>query len=98
MSICYKFNNFFDDLSIFIDELQNFYSHFFTPQMLNFVSIKKMMLKRDKIKLVVVSILLVMIASSYIVFGKESMVMKSVAGFSLVFWIITMIYLNRKYK
>lgn len=55
------------------------------------------MLKRDKIKLVVVSVLLVMIVTTYFIFGKESIVMKSMAGFSLVFWIVTMIYLNKRH-
>ncbi|MBI2279564.1 MAG: hypothetical protein HYU68_02580 [Bacteroidetes bacterium] len=54
------------------------------------------MQKKDKIKLIVVSILIVMIATTYLVFGKESIVMKSMAGFSLVFWIVTMIYLNKR--
>lgn len=56
------------------------------------------MLQRDKIKLIVVSILVVLMATTYFIFGKESIAMKSVSGFSLVFWIITMVYLNKKYK
>lgn len=54
------------------------------------------MLKKEKIKLIVVLILILMMAITYFIFGKESIVMKSMAGFSLVFWIITMIYLNKK--
>ncbi len=55
-----------------------------------------MMLKKDKIKLVVVSILLVMMVITYFIFGEESIAMKSMAGFSLIFWVATMIYLNKK--
>ncbi len=54
------------------------------------------MLKKDKIKLIVVLILIVLMATTYFIFGKESIVMKSMAGFSLIFWVVTMIYLNKK--
>lgn len=56
------------------------------------------MLKKEKIKIVVVLILILMMASTYYFFGKESIVMKSMAGFSLIFWVITMVSLNKKYK
>lgn len=55
------------------------------------------MLKKEKIKIIVVLILITIMALTYFFFGKESVVMKSVAGFSLVFWVITMIYLNKKH-
>lgn len=56
------------------------------------------MLKRDKIKLIVVSILVSIMAITYFLFGKESVAMKSAAGFSLASWLITMVYVNKKYK
>lgn len=56
------------------------------------------MLKKDKIKLMVVLILILMMATTYFIFGKDSIIMKSMAGFSLVLWIVTMLYLNKKYK
>lgn len=55
------------------------------------------MLKKEKIKIIVVLILIAMMGLTYFFFGKESMVMKSVAGFSLVCWVIIMIYLNKKH-
>lgn len=56
------------------------------------------MLKRDKIKLIVVSILVGMLTVTYFLFGKESVALKSVSVFSLISWVGTMIYLNKKYK
>ena len=65
-------------------------------QSLIFEELNKVMQKKDKIKLIVVLILIVIMATTYFIFGKENIVMKSMAGFSLVFWVVTMIYLNKK--
>lgn len=56
------------------------------------------MLKKDKIKIAVVSILIVLLITSYIIVGKDSVVMKYVSGFCLLAWIATMVITNKKYK
>jgi hypothetical protein len=59
---------------------------------------KLIMQKRDKIKMIIALSLVLMMAITYYFFGKESLPMKTAAGFSLLFWIATMIYVNRKFK
>ena len=56
------------------------------------------MLKRDKIKIIVIAILLLSLGSAYFLFGKESIVMKYVAGTCLIAWLATMFIVNKKYK
>ncbi len=56
------------------------------------------MLKRDKIKISVIAILLLLLGGTYFLFGKESIVMKYVAGACLIGWLATMLIVNKKYK
>jgi len=56
------------------------------------------MLTKDKIKVVVVLILILLMAITYFFVGKESIIMKSVAGSSLIIWLLTLLYVNKKYK
>lgn len=56
------------------------------------------MQKRDKIKMIIALSLVLMMATTYYFFGKNSLPMKTAAGFSLLFWIATMIYVNKKFK
>ena len=56
------------------------------------------MQKRDKIKMIVALSLVLIMVITYYFFGKNSLPMKTTAGFSLVFWIATMIYVNKKIK
>lgn len=56
------------------------------------------LLKKDKIKIIVISILIGLLASSFFIFGKDSAEMKYVSGFCLVVWLITMFVVNKKYS
>ena len=56
------------------------------------------MLQKDKIKIIVVLTLIIAMGITYFFEGKESLVMKIVAGFSLVIWLVTLVLLNKKYN
>tara|TARA_R110001592_G_scaffold208843_2_gene459891 strand:+ start:6664 stop:6834 length:171 start_codon:yes stop_codon:yes gene_type:complete len=56
------------------------------------------MLQKDKIKLIVVLILIIAMGLTYFFVGKESIIMKSVAGASFIIWLLTLFFLNKKYK
>ena len=56
------------------------------------------MLQKDKIKIIVVLALISLMGSTYYFTGKESIVMKSVAGSSLAIWMFTLWLVNKKYK
>lgn len=56
------------------------------------------MLKRDKIKVVVIAVLLVLLGISYFLFGKESPIMKYTSAFCLIAWLATMFIVNKKYR
>jgi len=56
------------------------------------------LLKKDKIKIAVVSTLVVLLISSYIIVGKDSIVMKYVSGFCLLAWVATMVITNKIFK
>ena len=58
----------------------------------------KSMLQKDKIKIIVVLTLIFAMGITYFFEGKESLVMKTVAGLSLVIWLITLLLLNKKYN
>ena len=54
------------------------------------------MLKKDKIKIVIIVILLVLLGVSYFLFGKESPIMKYTSAFCLIAWLTTMFIVNKK--
>ncbi len=56
------------------------------------------MLKKDKIKFIVLAILVTILGISLMLVGKESPIMKYVSGFCLAAWLITMFTLNKKFK
>ncbi len=56
------------------------------------------MLQKDKIKIIVVLTLIIAMGITYFFEGKESLVMKIVAGLSLVIWLVTLVLLNKKYN
>lgn len=56
------------------------------------------MLKKDKIKVVVIAILLTAIAITYFLLGKESPITKYVSGACLIVWLATMFIVNKKYN
>jgi membrane protein YdbS with pleckstrin-like domain len=58
----------------------------------------KSMLQKDKIKIIVVLTLIIAMGITYFFEGKESFVMKIVAGLSLVIWLVTLVLLNKKYN
>jgi len=55
-------------------------------------------LTKDKIKFIVLAVLVVLLITVLMLVGKESPVMKYVSGFCLAAWIITMFVLNKKDK
>ncbi|MCB0402765.1 MAG: hypothetical protein KDD41_11820 [Flavobacteriales bacterium] len=56
------------------------------------------MLKRDKIKVVVIAILLVILGIMFFIFGKDSPIMKYTSAFCLIAWLATMFIVNKKYR
>lgn len=64
----------------------------------NFEETKPQMLQKDKIKIIVVLILVITMGLTYSFVGKESGIMKSVSGASLIIWLLTLFFLNKKYK
>jgi hypothetical protein len=56
------------------------------------------LLGKDKIKLIVIAILLSSIGITYFMVGKESIIMKYVSGGALAIWLITMFFTNKKPK
>jgi len=52
--------------------------------------------KKDKIKALVALGLVVIAITSFLIVGKESVIMKYVSGGCLVTWLATMFFLNKK--
>jgi hypothetical protein len=70
-----------------------------SPFFINFAIIKNtILLKKDKIKTIVIAILISLLASSFFIFGKDSSEMKYVSGFCLLTWLGTMFFVNKKYS
>lgn len=56
------------------------------------------MRKKDKIKVIVIAILLVIIIVGYLLYGKDATEMKYISGFCLITWVATMFIVNKKFK
>lgn len=56
------------------------------------------MLKRDKIKVIVICMLLVLLGTMYFIFGKDSPYLKYTSAFCLIAWLATMFIVNKKYR
>jgi hypothetical protein len=56
------------------------------------------LLKKDKIKIIVIAVLIGLLTTSFFLFGKDSSEMKYVSGFCLVAWLATMFIVNKKYN
>jgi len=56
------------------------------------------LLKKDKIKIIVIAILIGLLTTSFFLFGKDSQQMKYVSGFCLIAWLTTMFIVNKKYS
>jgi uncharacterized membrane protein len=54
--------------------------------------------QKDKLKLIVVVLLVMIMGTTYYFVGKESVVMKSVAVASFGVWLLTLFFVNKKYK
>jgi len=52
--------------------------------------------KKDKIKTLIATSLLVIIISTLLIFGKESVLMKYISGGALIIWLASMFFLNKK--
>ncbi len=56
------------------------------------------LLKKDKIKIIVIAILIGLFATSFFIFGKDAPEMKYASGFCLIVWLGTMFIVNKKYS
>jgi hypothetical protein len=57
------------------------------------------LLQKDKFKLILFAILLVILVVTYSIFGKEHLAMKIAAGSSLVIWVVgSRLIINKKFK
>jgi hypothetical protein len=57
------------------------------------------LLQKDKFKLILFAILVVILVISYTIFGKEHIAMKIAAGSSLVIWIVgSRLLINKFFK
>jgi len=57
------------------------------------------LLQKDKFKLILFAILVVILVVTYAIFGKEHIAMKIAAGSSLVIWVIgSRIVINKIFK
>ena len=56
----------------------------------------KILLRKDKIKLIIGILLTAINLTTYFIIGKEGYTMKIIAGSSLFIWLITMYITNKK--
>jgi protein-S-isoprenylcysteine O-methyltransferase Ste14 len=84
-------------LPIFIDKKDISYTQK-QPRFVNFEKNKRKMHQKDKLKLIVVVLLVIIMGTTYYFVGKESVIMKSVAASSFGVWLLTLFFLNKKYK
>jgi hypothetical protein len=56
------------------------------------------MLPKDKVKAIVALCLVLILTTSFFVFGKDNSITKYTSAFCLVSWLVTIIIINRKYK